>query len=115
MQKGTIVLTKFPFTDLSSNKRRPAIIVSGESIDKMDVIVAFITTSQIQNFNLNNCLYFDIDRPDFKISGLKNTSVIRLDKLATLKKSIFTGELGKVGTQTIKEINEKLRNVFQLN
>ncbi len=28
MKRGTIVLTKFPFTDLSSSKRRPAVIIS---------------------------------------------------------------------------------------
>ena len=28
MKRGTIVLTQFPFTDLSTTKRRPAVIVS---------------------------------------------------------------------------------------
>lgn len=30
MVKGTIVLTIFPFTDLSSTKRRPALVVSAK-------------------------------------------------------------------------------------
>ena len=44
MKRGTIVLTKFPFTDLSSDKRRPALIISREDNQKDDVIVAFITS-----------------------------------------------------------------------
>jgi len=41
MKKGDIVLIKFPFTDLSGSKLRPALVLveSGN-----DVIVAFITS-----------------------------------------------------------------------
>ena len=42
MKRGTIVLTKFPFTDLRSTKRRPSIIISKTESLKKDLIVAFI-------------------------------------------------------------------------
>jgi mRNA interferase MazF len=41
MPKGNIVLIPFPFTDLSGNKLRPALILS-ETL--LDVTVSFITT-----------------------------------------------------------------------
>jgi mRNA interferase MazF len=40
IQFGAIVLTDFPFTDLSSTKRRPALVVSAENARGSDVIVA---------------------------------------------------------------------------
>ncbi len=45
MKKGTIVLVKFPFTDLSSAKRRPALVISDQGKTKNDVIVAFISSN----------------------------------------------------------------------
>ena len=43
MNRGIIVLTSFPFTDLSSSKRRPAIIISkGKNTE--DIIVAYISS-----------------------------------------------------------------------
>ena len=40
---GAIVLTDFPFTDLSAAKRRPALVVSTDNHRCTDVVVAYIT------------------------------------------------------------------------
>lgn len=42
MRKGDIVLTKFPFTDFSGNKLRPALVLISS---REDITVAFITTN----------------------------------------------------------------------
>ena len=42
---GSIVLTRFPFTDLSGAKRRPALVVSCENERRSDLIVCFITST----------------------------------------------------------------------
>src|ERR1700744_6459693 len=100
MKRGTIVLTKFPFTDLQSFKRRPAIIISNEKTAGNDFIVAFITSVISENLSETDLL-FDPNHKDFKKSGLIKTSIIKSDKLATLNKSIFTGELGSVSPDTL--------------
>jgi len=107
MKRGTVVLTKFPFTDLQSSKRRPAIVVSKSESARKDVIVAFITSVIPEKLSGTDFL-FDSTNKDFKKSNLKKTSVIKLDKLVTLNKSIFTGELGFVSKNTLKEINKRL-------
>lgn len=113
MKRGTIVLTKFPFTDLKSSKRRPAIIVSKTENNKSDVIVAFISSSIPTELSESDYL-FDITNKDFKSSGLKKKSVFKMDKIATLNKSIFTGEIGSVSSETMKELSKKLRIALDL-
>jgi mRNA interferase MazF len=44
MKKGKIVLTRFPFTNLSSDKRRPALILIDTEASDPDTIVAFISS-----------------------------------------------------------------------
>lgn len=114
MRRGAIVLTKFPFTDLTAIKRRPAVVVSRMESQNEDVIVAFIS-SVIPETSCETDFIFDINHKDFKKSGLKTTSVIKLDKLATLNKSIFTGELGFVSNETLLELNIKLMIALDLN
>jgi len=113
MKRGTIVLTKFPFTDLTTFKRRPAIIVSKDNRSNTDFIVAFITS--VVPVKLSDTdLLLDSGNKDFKKSGLRKPSVIKSDKLATLNKSIFSGELGSVSLQTLKEIDSCLKIALAL-
>ena len=44
-KRGDVVLVPFPFTDLSSSKRRPALVISPDALnDQMeDVVVAALT------------------------------------------------------------------------
>jgi mRNA interferase MazF len=43
-RQGDIVLLPFPYTDLSSSKKRPAVILSKDSVNKNCFIVAAITS-----------------------------------------------------------------------
>ena len=84
---GAIVLARFPFTDLSGNKRRPVLVVSRDNDRRADVVVSFITSVSRSG-------------PDAAPitatpgTGLKVPSVVRFDKVATLDKSVVTGKLG---------------------
>ncbi len=82
--KGDIVLIPFPFTDLSGKKNRPAIVLI-ESED--DVVVSFLTTQ------LNWQSEFDFTVQPSNLNGLKKTSLVRLDKLATIDKNLIIGRL----------------------
>lgn len=114
MKRGTIILTPFPFTDLSKNKVRPALIVSSNNRKDNDVIIAFIS-SVVEPDNLSQTdILLDSKDILFKETGLKTTSVIRTEKLATIDKRIILGELGSIDKQFMNRIDENLKIVLDL-
>ena len=105
MTKGDIILIPFPFTDLSGNKNRPAVIlITSED----DVTVCFITTQ------LKRQSSFDLIIEPSEFNGLKKTSVIRLNKIATVDKSLVIGKLGELGNSYLQELNQNLIEIFKL-
>lgn len=84
---GSIVLTRFPFTDLSGDKRRPALVVSRDNDRRPDLVVCFITSVPRTGPGMAA-----LDA--LPGTGLKVPSVVRFDKLATLDRSVIAGKLG---------------------
>ncbi|MCK4417002.1 MAG: type II toxin-antitoxin system PemK/MazF family toxin [Candidatus Latescibacteria bacterium] len=113
MTKGTIVLTPFPFSDLSTVKRRPAVIVSSSEKSGDDVVVAFISSRMDRSIKETDYI-LDIDHPDFKDTGLKRRSVFKMDKLVTVERRILIGEIGRVSHSILQELDKRLRMTFDL-
>lgn len=113
MKRGTIVLTDFPFTDLSSSKRRPAVIISRTSNDKVDVIVAFISSVIPDNLSETDFV-LEMEHKDFAQTGLKKDSVFKMDKLATLNKAIFSGEIGALSPGILSRLETRLKIALAL-
>ena len=86
MKKGDIVLIPFPFTDLTGNKLRPALILVHS---ERDITVCFITTQ------LKWKETTDIEISLFTTNGIKKDSLIRLSKMATVDKSLVGGNYDK--------------------
>ncbi|RIK80270.1 hypothetical protein DCC62_04225 [candidate division KSB1 bacterium] len=76
MRRGEIVLAVLPFTDLSGQKHRPALIVSSDSRIGDDVLVAFVTSYHGQVVFSTEVLLLDSDA-DFSQTRLKRSSVIK--------------------------------------
>jgi mRNA interferase MazF len=107
--KGKIVLIPFPFTDLTSTKLRPALVLhEGEK----DVVVAFVS-SRLGKTRPGDVL-IDKGHSEFKRTGLKLSSNVKLDKIATISKELILGEIGEVGPKLKKEINGKISKTLRL-
>jgi len=105
MKKGDVVLIPFPFTDLSGSKKRPAIVLvdSGD-----DVTICFITTQ------LKWQSEFDITIYPKMANGFKKTSLIRLNKVATIDKDLIIGLLGCLEREDLVKLNNNLLRMLQL-
>jgi mRNA interferase MazF len=96
--KGKIVLIPFPFADLTAAKLRPALVLfEGER----DVVVAFIS-SKVPDQPALTDVAVDKSHPEFALTGLKMSSVIKLDKIATVLKDLVVGEIGELGSELRK-------------
>lgn len=84
---GDIVLLRFPFTDGKTFKRRPALIIN--DFNDGDIIVCRITS---QIYNSQNDIYLT----NWKKSGLKLPSTIRVHKIATLEKDLVELTMGVI-------------------
>ena len=107
---GDIILVPFPFTDLSSQKLRPVVILSIENSFLNDFIVGAISSQKSQNNTdltiTNNCL----------IKGnLPLTSFFKTGKLATLNSSIIQRKIGELNQETKEEILTKTKNLFNFS
>jgi mRNA interferase MazF len=99
MKKGDIVLVTFPFTDLSSFKRRPALVLFTENDD---AILAFIT-SKI-SFKHPNDIYIESS----VINRLETDSVIILRKLFTANIRLIKGKIGELDKNYHLQINQSI-------
>jgi mRNA interferase MazF len=111
-ERGKIILVPFPFTDLSSQKIRPAVIVSRPAEGSPDAIVAFVSSVPFRASSSH--VVVPTSHADFKKTGLKSRSTIRCDKLATLDKSIVLGEVGTLSTPLLAEVSKALSHALGL-
>ncbi len=83
MTIGKIVLVPFPFDDLSEEKVRPAVCLTEPVGSHRHVVLAFIT-SRTPNDLLETDVVLDSNHPDFKATGLRVSSTLRLHRLMTV-------------------------------
>ncbi len=113
LKRGSIVLAIYPFTDLSSTKRRPALVVSETERPGRDCILAFITsrTSRIEATDLA-INHTDVD---FATTGLRMSSLVRCGKLMTLDHTLLTGRLGQLSQRLMAEVDARLKIALELD
>jgi mRNA interferase MazF len=104
---GSIVLTRFPFTDLSGGKVRPALVISRDNARRTDVVLAFITSNPGSAGNVDA-----LPIQPSAINGLKVPSVVRFDKLVTLENRVIVGKLGDAETAFLTSAGSVFFGVF---
>jgi mRNA interferase MazF len=107
MKRGDIVLITFPFSDLTSTKVRPALILSKEEPAEQDIIVALIS-SNISRLTSKTDYLLPASDKDFSGTELKTDSVFRMAKVHNLIKSLAKRRLGNVSSHLMKQLEKKL-------
>jgi mRNA interferase MazF len=106
-KQGTVILTPFPFSDLSEDKVRPAVIVS-KGLVEGEVVVAFVTSKTKTNNTYTTAISPSIS------NGLRLPSVLVSSKIATISKKIVLGELGTLNDKDKREVLKSIKAVLGL-
>ena len=89
--KGSVVLVKFPFSDLSSSKLRPAVVLA--AADRNDWILCQITSNPYADVKA-----IQITNDNFETGSLRRLSYARPAKLFTANSSLMETEVGRKGS-----------------
>lgn len=109
MSPSDIVLVHFPFSSLSSEKKRPALVLSVLPYSsKFKLMTIAMITSKIDGISLKG----DLSLKDWNKSGLLHPSIVRLAKVATIEEELISKKLGKLSSHDAKEVRKRFEEVF---
>jgi len=102
-----IVLFRFPQTDQQIGKLRPALIIRKLPGHYNDWLICMISTQldkEISGFDE----IITANDPDFAESGLKESSLIRISRLAVVNGDILLGTIGQIDDLRLNRIKQNL-------
>src|SRR5262245_53077717 len=89
---GDVILVPFPFTDQTTSKKRPAVVVSSAAYHRarIDLIVMPIT-SQVRS----TTAFGEVSVQDWKAAGLLKPGVVK-PVITTIERSLVLKKLGRL-------------------
>ena len=104
--KGDVVVLPFPYSDLSSSKKRPALIIG--ILESNDVILCQITSKQ-----RNDKYSIGLRDSDFKQGKLNLDSYIRSNRIFTADKSLIFYKVGSIKETKTHEVIEGVIKILR--
>lgn len=106
MKQGSIVLIPFPFAELSNIKLRPALLVSFTKDKFQDLVLCAISSSVPDNLGENDIII----EPDHS-NGLRKKSVLKADRIVTLKSNSVVAVIGKLSAENWSDFREVFKSL----
>lgn len=88
IRAGEFWVADIPFTGGGGSKKRPVLVLW---LDGADAVAAAITTAKPRSV-------FDVELSDWRLSGLRRASTVRLSRLDCLEQSMLIGRIGTIST-----------------
>lgn len=102
---GQVVSSAFPFSDLTSQKFRPALVAAIADFD--DLILCQITS---RPYSASHAI--KLTSVDFQDGDLPVMSYIRPDKLFTADDSMISRVYGEIKSDKLEQVHKALRTIF---
>jgi mRNA interferase MazF len=107
--RGEIIWVKFPFSDATTAKLRPALIISNDLVNRTGDYLLMQITSHIRNDKLSLL----IKESDFSGGPLLKQSELRLHKVFILHESLIAGGITNVSTAFMETVIKQLLKLIE--
>ena len=109
VKQRELVLLSYPFSDLKSSKVRPVIVVSSDAYNQkfQDMIVVPVTSNlNFRDYALN------LSGKDLETGHLITESVIKVDRITSIRQSFVIKPIGKVRSEVLDNIRRILNTII---
>ena len=110
VQRGDVVFLRFPFSDGSGSKVRPAVVVQRDAENRRldSTVVVLITGNKSLVGKEPAHILIDVSSPDGKASGLGFNSVVNIHSLFTLHTNQIREVLGHLPESLMSQVDQQL-------
>lgn len=115
VQRGDVVMVRFPFAGSASAKRRPGVVVQNDRNDqRLDNVILAQVTTRLGPPNEPTRFVVDPKSPDGATSGLEHRSAISCENLATVRKDQISEVIGHLCDKHIELLDRCLKASLDL-
>jgi mRNA interferase MazF len=113
IKKGDVVRVLFPNSNLTTAKRRPALVVQADNLNTGigQTVLAMITSKMFRANHLSRVTVL-LDSQEGKAAGIRLDSIIMTDNLVTISDSEIDSILGTL--PNMQEVETALSHTFGL-
>lgn len=112
-RRGDVVLIPFPFTDLSTVKQRPALIVSSDAFNSANPdVIAVGITSKVSVYRDEPGTYLIVGSEQI-LTGLPKESVVRAGKILSIDQRLVRRLLGVLPTHSVNKVVSEITVIIR--
>lgn len=111
LEPGRIILVHYPFTDGTSAKVRPALVVSRLDLNQGADVVVMPISSRVREDDQFGYVLRDTE-DYFPGTKLKFSSTVKWSKPMTIGRSVIRSKLGIVPAEVLEDILQRIRSSF---
>lgn len=109
-KRGDVVLVPFPFSDQTTTKKRPAVVISSDAYNNIssDIVIMAITSQTEKAIVIGECLI-----TDWQVAGLLKPSAIK-PAISTIEQTLVLKKLGRLSPQDLISMDIALKKFLDL-
>lgn len=109
-ERGDIVLVPFPFTDQTTTKKRPAVVISSNNYNNasLDIVIMAVTSRTEKTYGIGECLI-----KNWKEASLLKPSSIK-PAISTIEQNMVLKKLGRLSSEDMTSMDKVLKELLDL-